>query len=125
MLQRYLQDSKPQVPAEGNKRVIPFSASNAFTTTLCGSYISLLPLLFSLCMYVCMHACMCDWLNVQQSASKPSLFSSHWSIHAQIQNSDQLDVDVKNYSKSSLPDAFELKSYSLRGTKSLSGILKQ
>ncbi|KAE9412395.1 hypothetical protein Angca_001360 [Angiostrongylus cantonensis] len=63
-----------------------------------------------------------DWLNVQQSASKPSLFSSHWSIHAQIQNSDQLDVDVKNYSKSSLPDAFELKSYSLRGTKSLSDL---
>ncbi|KAJ1347682.1 hypothetical protein KIN20_002809 [Parelaphostrongylus tenuis] len=63
-----------------------------------------------------------DLLSVQQSASKPSLFSSYWSIHAQIQNSEQLDVDVKNCSKSSLPDAFELKSHSLRGTKSLSDL---
>ncbi|KHJ99971.1 hypothetical protein OESDEN_00034 [Oesophagostomum dentatum] len=63
-----------------------------------------------------------DLLNIHQSASKPSLLSSYWSIHVQVQNSDRLDVDVKSCSQSSLPDAFEVKSNSLRGTKSLSDL---
>ncbi|ETN83493.1 hypothetical protein NECAME_01800 [Necator americanus] len=39
-----------------------------------------------------------------------------------FKNSDRLDVDVKSCSQSSLPDAFEVKSNSLRGTKSLSDL---
>ncbi|KAK6051257.1 hypothetical protein COOONC_11240 [Cooperia oncophora] len=63
-----------------------------------------------------------DLLNIHQSASKPSLLSSYWSIHVQVQNSDRLDVDVKSCSQSSLPDAFDAKPNSLRGTKSLSDL---
>ncbi|VDM51642.1 unnamed protein product [Angiostrongylus costaricensis] len=116
---RYSQNFRLQVSAEGNERVIPFLGVNAFTTTPCASFVS--PLSLSFVFFSFSYSLTFIPLN----ASKPSLFSSHWSIHAQIQNSDQLDVDVKNCSKSSLPDAFELKSYSLRGTKSLSGILSR
>ncbi|WKY17296.1 hypothetical protein Q1695_001697 [Nippostrongylus brasiliensis] len=66
-----------------------------------------------------------DLLNIRQSASKPSLLSSYWSIHVQVQNSDRLDMDVKSCSQSSLPDAFGIKSNHLRSTKSLSDLMAE
>uniref|UniRef100_A0A1I7XMA0 t-SNARE coiled-coil homology domain-containing protein n=1 Tax=Heterorhabditis bacteriophora TaxID=37862 RepID=A0A1I7XMA0_HETBA len=38
------------------------------------------------------------------------------------QNSDRLDLDVKNCSQSSLPDAFDFKPNPLRNTKSMSDL---
>ncbi|CAJ0934731.1 unnamed protein product, partial [Mesorhabditis belari] len=43
-------------------------------------------------------------LGIHQSASKPSLVSSFWSIHAQLPNGETDSLDMKNCSLISLPD---------------------
>ncbi|CAJ0576310.1 unnamed protein product, partial [Mesorhabditis spiculigera] len=61
-------------------------------------------------------------LGIHQSASRPSLMSSFWSIHAQVPNNDADSLDMKNCSLISLPDAASHSLIKSKASRSLTDL---